>query len=261
MKNAWISHLAFLNLRRYGRRSLITAGAIAFGLCFYIWVDSILTGAAEESLRNLRLYETASGAMAGGEYLENRESAGLDEAFPWRDAAEELALSRIAAAPRITFAADLVFYKDPFPEDGSIPVLITAIDPLRDAEVFGLEQTLGEGSWIEEGRQGLVLGRWLADAIGATPGASLMAVTSTRDGYAQVIDLEVAGIIDSPNPEVNNKGAYVPLDIADTCLEMGGEVTVLNLAVPGAMKGMSVRGRDEALSAAAGDFNLEWYPW
>ncbi len=258
MKRTWVLSLAFKNLLRYKRRTLITAGAIAFGLTMYIWVDSILEGAADESVRNLRWYETADAMAAGPGYLEDRESFPLDKSFVWEKLASELEAGGASAAPRIIFGADLVFFQDPFPEDGNIPARVIAIDPRLDGKVFHLEDTLVEGRWLRKGEDGALLGSWLAEDIGAELGALVIAVTETRDGYAQTIDLEIVGILDSPNPIINRGGVYITRDTADAYLEMGGEITSLYITWPGAELG---RSRNHGLVKIVEEAGLEYSPW
>jgi hypothetical protein len=74
--------LAFKNLTRYKRRTLITAGAIAFGLMMYIFIDSLLLGLEIESVRNLKWYETASARVLNEDYWENRFQRPLDINIP-----------------------------------------------------------------------------------------------------------------------------------------------------------------------------------
>lgn len=258
MKHSWIIRLAGRNLLRYARRTLITASAIAFGLMFYIYVDSILTGADDESKRNLRRYETADGALAPPGYLDTRKNADLEPAFDWERVSPALDAAGIVHSPRIPFDADLVFFKDPFPEDGHIPVRIVALDPVRDSEVFRLDESLAEGAWLEPGQEGIVLGRWVARSIGAEIGHWLVVFADARDGFPTDIELEVVGILDSPNPEVNNSGVYIPIDLADEFLGMDGEVPVLHFRLPGAMPMDGIPERYVSVSLPG---NLDWYTW
>ena len=46
----FLVRLAAKNLWRHGRRTLITAAAIAVGLATYVLLDSMLVGADEESV-------------------------------------------------------------------------------------------------------------------------------------------------------------------------------------------------------------------
>lgn len=258
MKRRIVVRLAFKNLLRYKRRTLITAAAIAFGLVMYIWVDSILEGADDESVRNLRRYETAETMAAVPGYLDDRVYLPLDKSFPWAKLSENLSDLGVQSAPRIVFASDLVFFRDPFPEDGNVPARIIALNPDLDPEVFELQNTLVEGRWLRSGEESVLLGKWFAEDIGAEIGASLIAVTETRDGYAQTIDLEIVGILDCPNPIVNREGVYMPLDSADYYLEMGGEVTGLHLGWPGSEIGTRLPTRAAEMVSSAG---LELSSW
>ncbi|RLW70830.1 MAG: hypothetical protein B6D68_00355 [spirochete symbiont of Stewartia floridana] len=258
MRTIWLARLAFKNLSRYKKRSIITMSAITFGLGLFILVDSILEAADEESMRNLRRYETADGALAPSGFTDEREDPSLKNSFRYKSLMEELQGIGIETAPRVAFQADLVFFKHPFPEDGSIPVLLNALDPLQDKGVFRLDETVFEGRWLEQGQDGIVLGRYLAEDMGAVIGAPMIALTQTRDGYHQVIELEVVGILDCPNPQVNRLGAYITLETADTYLELHDSVTALHARFPSQFTRMNPT--DQLNTIAAGR-SLKWFGW
>jgi len=225
----FLPRMAFLNLARYKKRTMITAGAIAYGLMMFIVIRSLLTGIDNESEINLRLYETATGRIMARGYWDERETFPLEKSFNPDIIEPVLNASGAFFSPRISFIGDLIFYQNPFPEDGSIPGVFTAIDPVKDNQVFALQETLVEGSWPADGEQGMVIGHWLAEDIGADIGYTVLVETQTRDGYAQVFDLEIVGIINCPNPEITRSGMFLPLSVADEYLEMGGNVTELNV--------------------------------
>ena len=258
MKRTWVIKLAFKNLLRYKRRTLITAGAIAFGLVMYIWVDSILEGADDESVRNLKRYETAEIMAAVPGYVDERDSLPLDQSFLWEELSVDLSNIGVATAPRIVFAADLVFYQNPFPEDGNVPARVVALDPVLDSGVFRLQETVIEGRWLKRGREEALIGRWFAEDIGARVGASIIAVTETLDGYSQTIDLEIVGILDCPNPLINREGFFISLDVADFYLEMEGKVTALHLGWSGSEIGIDLPATAPGIVDIAG---LELSTW
>ncbi len=225
----YLPRMAFKNLARYKKRTLITASAISFGLMMFIVIRSLLIGIDTESEINLRLYETASGRIMVPGYWDERENAPLEKSFNPSSVQEVLKDSGAAFAPRISFAGDLIFYKDPFPEDGDLPGFFTAVDPVSDGEVFNLPDGIVEGRWLKEGDYGLVIGHWLAEDIGAEVGSTVLVETETIDGFPQLFDLEIVGIINCPNPEVTRSGMYLPLSVADEFLEMNGAVTEVNV--------------------------------
>ena len=225
----YLPKMAFKNLARYKKRTMITAGAIAYGLMMFIIIRSLLIGIDLESENNLRLYETASGRIMAPGYWDDRENAPLEKSFDPSRAEAALAGSGAAWAPRTAFNGDLIFYKDPFPEDGHISGRFIAVDPVRDADVFSLSDGVVEGEWLKEGEYGLVIGHWLAEDIGAEVGNAVLVETEALDGFPQVFDLEITGIINCPNPEVTRSGMFLPLSVADEYLGMNGAVTEVNV--------------------------------
>lgn len=225
----FIPKMAFLNLARYKKRTIITAGAIAYGLLMFIVMRSILLGIDTDSITNLKLYETANGRIMAPGYWEKREHFPLDLSFSPSVVEAVLKDSGAQYAPRVVFGGDLIFYKDPFFEDGTIPGRFIAIDPQQDDDVFDLKNGLVEGKWLTDGEQEIILGSWLAEDIGAAIGGTVLVETQTKDGYAQVFDLSIVGFVNCPNPEITRSGMFLSLSTANEFLEMDGLVTELNV--------------------------------
>ena len=225
--------LAWKNLSRYRRRTIITAAAIAFGLVVYVFMDSLLLGLDQESERNLIRYESSSARVMHPDYWEERLQRPIkyviDEPEP---IIRRLAEQGYPATPRVVFAAELIVRRDPYPEDGSMQVSVSAVDPTRDEDVFGMKETIEAGRYLEPGEDGVVMGSWLAEDLGAEIGYTLTLVTRTRDGYRQAIDAEIVGIFNCPNPYVNRSTLLMPLDTADFHLEMRGAATEIDMRLP-----------------------------
>ncbi len=251
--------MAFKNLFRYGRRTLITSAAIAVGIMAFILMDSLLIGLEQDSERNLIRYETGSAALFHPGYWDEREYLPLDLHVERAGEIEaELRGRGVPAVSRIDFSGDLIVYRDPFPEDGSMQVRLTGIDVKRDSDVFGLKENVAGGRWLESGEEAVLMGQWLAKDLGAQVGYELTIVTRTEGGYFQTMDLEIAGILESENPMVNRYGLYLPLDTVRDALEMEDRATGVYVSLP--------RGRREAAGLEKlGDFaaaqDLELLDW
>lgn len=230
--------LAFKNLTRHKRRTVITALAMAVGIAVYTSMDSILVGFISEIDRNLVEFEIGNAAVTAPGYWDERHRYLLDRVVEDPETIlGKLSDAGIPAAPRITFRGDLIVHYDPFPEDGSVPMVFAGVDPERDPQVFRLREAIVEGRWLEQGREEIVMGRWLADQLGAETGYQVSVTTRTRDGYRQYLELEIAGIYESPNPYVDRNKVHLALDVADLYLEMEGAVTSIHLKLPEAIPG------------------------
>lgn len=225
--------LAWKNLSRYKKRTIITAVALGVGISLFIFMDSMLIGVETESERNLILYETGSARIMDAGYWEKRDQLPVTYVVENPAAVEtRLREMNLPAAPRSVFGGELIVDKDPFPEDGSMQVRVFAIDPAKDDAVFGFRQTVVEGRYLQKGENGILLGGWLAEDLGAKVGYPVRIVTRTRYGQHQLMDLTVVGIVNCPNPLINRGAVFMPLDTADYYLEMEGAVTEITVRFP-----------------------------
>ncbi len=238
---AYLFSLAWKNLSRYRRRTLITASVLAVGLAAYVTIDSILVGLEQESEVNLLLYETGSARIMDPEYWRSRTLRPLDLTLPADGSVEDWLEARgVPHAPRVNFGADLIVFEDPYPQYGNLPVLVNAIDPDKDDDVFAFKNSLSAGRYPLPDEEGALIGGWLAEDLGAEIGYPITLVTTTRDGAYQTIDVEITGILNCPNPVINRSGVMIPLNVADEYLEMGGAVTEITLDLPNGRDGLAL---------------------
>lgn len=229
----FILQLAAKNLMRYKRRTAITAVAIAFGLMMYVFVDSLLLGAELESMRNLRWYETASLRVHDSAYWEDRYFLPLDASIESPQPILDLLKTKgITATARTSFAADMILYQDDFGEDGNMSVQVTAINPATDFDVYRFENTLIEGRFLQSGEMdGIVLGSWFAEDIGAKVGYWVTLVTRGKGGFYEAFDMEIVGIINCPNPNVNRSLVMMDIQAADLYLAMDGSISSIDIVL------------------------------
>jgi len=229
----FLASFAWKNLFRYKKRTLITASAVAVGLAGFIFIDSWLLGAQRESERNLIWFETGSARVLNRQYWDKKDQLPLKYVIENPDAVIfRLRELNIPAAPRIVFGGELIVRENPFKQDGSLPVKIFAVDPETDNRVFRFNETIREGRALQPGEEGILMGAWMAEDLGAEIGYPVTILTTTRDGYRQTIDVEIVGIINCPNPVINRSSIFLPLDTADAYLEMHGAVTEIDLKFP-----------------------------
>jgi len=219
--------LAWKNLSRYKRRTAITVAALAVGICFYIWIDGWLYGAELESERNLIWYETAAAKIMNEEYWEDIETFPLKHVVADPAALEAgLEAAGIAHTRRTVFAGELFF------AGGAKPVKMVALNPATDGSVYRLDRSVSAGSFLDGTGSGVLLGEWLARDLGIEVGDPVVVRTRTRYGAFQTLDLEVAGIINSPNPVLNKGTGFVSLESIEESMEMEGSVSELALYFP-----------------------------
>jgi len=226
--------LAMKNLSRYKRRTFVTAIAIALGLAMYLIVDSLILGMEEESIRNLLWYETSSIRIHTQEYWPDRQLYPLEQGIDQPEKVLELLRKEgWTATGRTMFTGDMILYSDDFGEDGNMGVLVTAIDPATDNDVFHFEDTLIEGRLLtKDDDEEVLMGSWFAQDIGAKVGYWITLVTRGKGGFFGAVDLQIVGIVNCPNPNVNRTLLMMNKDSADALLGMEGSVTEIDIRLP-----------------------------
>ena len=224
----FLLRLAWRNLSRHRRRTVITTVALAVSVAVLIFMDSMLGGIDQESQRNLVWYETGSGKMVTHAQLEDLDQVALKhELVDYLPLTEALSARGIANTPRVGFVGELFF------GEGSLPIRLIGIDPDTDEDVYRLRDSLlPDSSYLEAGIPGLILGSWTTDDLGLSLGDFVEVRTRTRHGAMQVLELELVGILLSPNPTINRGVGYLPLDVAQYDLEMEGVTEISLGALP-----------------------------
>jgi ABC-type lipoprotein release transport system permease subunit len=245
--------LALKNLRRHGKRTLITASAIAVGLAGFLFINSMLIGADQQSELNLIRYETGAIRVYSLEGAAIRSRLSLKSPLEQANQAlDALRGSGLSATARISFMADIAVYHPETGDSSAQTIRLQAIDPSTDSQVFPTEGLPMEGKWFGAGEEGIVLGKWLAEDLGAAVGMPLTLATRTRAGSYQVLDLTISGIVESPNPTVNRGTAFLPLALADIQLEMGGTATELVIGLPPGIDTAPAKAKAKAALEASG---------
>ena len=244
-----IIRFAFQNLLRHKRRTIITSSALAIGIISYVFTDSLVQGGAEESIRNFRRYGTGDSTIIHRAFWDDREKLRLEHLVDnATDITQRLTEAEISATARTRVAAELIVYKDPYPEDGSLQAVIYAVDAADRGAVFDYAEHISTGVYLDpnSNRAEIVLGGWIAEDIGADIDYPITISTRTREGYRQTFDAVVVGIANTPDPIINRTAVFLSMHQADDLLQLNGAAT--EIALPRLTAAESVRA-DEIVAA------------
>ena len=221
----FIIALAFKNMWRYRRRTLITAFAIAIGVGMYIFMDAWLLGAEYESVRNLVRLETGSARIFHNLFWENYTYfLPRYNISRYEDLIAALKQAGYRAVPRLSVLAEII---NTAGEGDSATIQLSGIDPDQDREVFALEEAItpqGAG-FLQKGQPDIVLGKDLATRLGLKLGSTVELRTKTADGIWTGFQARLRALLDSPNPIINSIAGFVALDTLQECLSLEGRVT------------------------------------
>jgi len=210
-----IIKIALRNLARHKKRTIFTAIVIAVAICFYVFADALILGMMDSSYENITEYEYGHIQLMSTEYWEDKDDLPLQNLISLGQDTIDQITGRpevTGYAPRLDFTAELTDGRD------SIPLVGRGIDLEQEATNFRIDDSLVEGSYIQAGEPEAVIGQSLAEDMELGVGDFFMLVVRNRDESFNVIDLTVAGIINTPNPYINDNVVFLPINLARDAL-------------------------------------------
>lgn len=214
--------LAWRNIWRNKRRTLITLASIGFAVFFSCLMQSMQLGAYERMIDNaVRFYTGHIQVHKAGYWNEKTLDNSLevtDELVGKLQAQPQLS----AYIPRIE-AFTLV-------SSGQLTkgVMLNGIDPVREDQLTGLKGKLQEGSYLSAQGE-IMVGEGLANYLKIEPGDTLVLISQGYHGANAAGKFKLSGTLEFPTEEMSNQMAYIVLEDAQYFFNMPGMVTSLAL--------------------------------
>ncbi|MFW6365930.1 MAG: ABC transporter permease, partial [Spirochaetota bacterium] len=205
----YILHIAFKNILREKRRTILTFMMFSFGIASYIIMAGMLEGTDRMSIKNLIEHETGHMMVRSSDYSDDHpydEEGMLDGSL----AQETIAFLETkqfvtGIAPRLEFLAELDNAKD------ALAVTAVGVDPDRDRTVFDFSQAIRSGD-LQSGS--CVIGRELAGDLNVKTGDIVYLTFKNRNGMYTSIDLEIVEEIVTTNPAIHASTVYLSINEA-----------------------------------------------
>lgn len=196
--------LAWRNIWRNPRRSLITMASVFFAVLLAIFMRSATKGVYENMTDTMVRFSSGYIQIHAKGYWEERvldntfvQSVGLVDTL--------MDLGAASVVPRLeTFA--LLSYGDK-----SRPVAIIGIDPVRESEVTGLDKKVVAGKLPTHNDHGILLGSKLAQVMRVGIGDTVVLIGQGYHGSMAAALLPVRTILRFGSPKLDENLAYMPL--------------------------------------------------
>ncbi len=225
--------LALRNLNRYKTRTLVTVLAVLVSVLISIVVDGFLRGVFNLSTYNLLAYESSEAIIYSDGYFEKRDeypSENLIEENEKESIFNSLDSRGYLYAPRYKTGATLLFYNESEDIEIELNTLLVGLDIEKDSSVYSLSKFVTEGEWLTNKKEGIVLGSKVAEKLGVKTGDTLTVELSGRDGFKEVLDEEIIGIVNTENPAVNSSEVFMSLNVLDDYLYLDGAVSEIDVS-------------------------------
>lgn len=200
--------LAWRNIWRNKRRTLITAASIFFAVFFASFMNSMQKGAWVRMLDNVVNFYYGYGQVHKKGYWEDKsinKSLSMDDDL-------------------FTISKDIPGIKNLIPRLESFALasygtqtsgmLIVGIDPELENSMTNLKDRLVEGNYFSADEQSVIIAEGVKDLLKIEMGDSLILISQGYHGVNAVGKYPVVGVVNFASPELNKKMVYMPLKTA-----------------------------------------------
>lgn len=216
--------LAWRNLWRHRRRTLIVVAAIGLSLSMMMWYDGLIAGF------NNAIYGNAVKVLGGNIQIHPagyRSEGAQNSLTPLAD--DQAAVKAAKAIPSVVAATRRIVTGGLASNNkGAFGVSITAIEPEAEAPVSLIAQHVTSGSYLTAGDQDVVLiGKGLADAMNVKVGDRFSLAGRAAHNQMRSRTMTVGGIFDLGMADIEKQTVYISLAEGQTLYGLTGQSTVV----------------------------------
>ncbi|MCU4174783.1 ABC transporter permease [Carboxylicivirga sp. N1Y90] len=217
--------LAWRNIWRNKRRTLITVASIFFGVILSTLMSSMQDGTYSKMIDNVVSFYSGYIQIHHPDYW---ESKSIDDLFVPTDSLQnklsdnkevELIVPRMESFALMSYGLST--------KGG----MLIGIEPEAENELTKLEQWVKKGRYLTEKDDGIIMAVNLAKNLNVQLGDTLALISQGYHGYSASGLFPVVGILEFPSPAMNNFGTYITLDRAREFFSAPDMVTSMVLTV------------------------------
>jgi len=234
--------IAWRNLWRNKRRTLLTIASVTFALFLALFMRSMQLGSYDS------MVESAVKSTTG--YIQVHEKGywadkSLDNTFETSESLENQFLSHPNVSEIIPRFESFALLSSGIQTKGSV---VIGTDPDTEQIVSGLKDRIIDGEYLDKNDQAVLIAEGLARYLKSGVGDTIVILGQGFHGNTAAGAYPVKGIIKFVQPDINNSMVYIPLTLAQELYSSPQRLTSLSILLhdPDKMRPT----RDELVTAA-----------
>jgi ABC-type lipoprotein release transport system permease subunit len=211
--------IAWRNLWRNSRRTLITSASIFFGVFFAVFMSSLQQGSFENMVDNMVRFYSGYIQIQEFDFKDNRSlnnSLMVDHELEHKINNHALVTQSSARIESFALASS---------NDNSFPAMVFGIQPEKEEAISGVSKWLDRGHFIKTGSKDLLIGKVLATNLNVQVNDSIVLIGQGYHGVSSAGIYRIAGILDLPLPDLSKQIIYMDLQNAREFFSMPGLIT------------------------------------
>lgn len=215
--------IAWRNLWRNRRRTLITVASIFFGVLLAVVMTSMQEGSYGNMIDNIVKFYNGYIQVQEEEYWDHKT---LYYSF---DATGDL-YEKIESVDEVTLMTPrLESFALMSSDDVTQPAMIIGVDPGKEDEMTSLSRWISEGEYFGSNHNTILVGSKLVENLDARLYDTIALLGQGYYGNTVAAEFIIRGILDFPNPILNKQFAYLELERAQEFYSASGKLTSLAL--------------------------------
>ncbi len=211
--------IAWRNLWRNKRRTLITSASLFFGIFFSVMMSSIQKGSFENMIGNMARFYTGYIQIQDKDF---KDSPGVNNSF----ILDEQSLKIINSIDEITSHSNRVeTFAIASHMDKTYPSVVFGVSPSEENKKSGLSRFVKKGKYIEDGSLDILVGDVLAQNLNINIGDSIVLYGQGYHGVTAVGIYHVAGLLNFPLPELSKRIIYMDITNCQEFSSMPNRIT------------------------------------
>ncbi len=217
--------LAWRNLWRNKRRTIITVGSIFFGVFFAVFMSSLQKGSFENMVENMVRFYSGYIQIQHKEFKENRS---LNNSF--EDNAE---LNKLIEDNKLIteFTQRVESFALASTGEKSYGTMVFGIIPEQEENISGISKWIKKGTFFSSGSNGVLIGKELAANLHIEVKDTLILLGQGYHGVTAAGMYPVIGILDFPLAEMNKQIVYMEINNCRELYSIPGRSTSMILMV------------------------------
>jgi ABC-type lipoprotein release transport system permease subunit len=214
--------LAWRNMWRNWRRTLIASVAIVLGLILLIFMDALIRGSDQAIYGNaVRLYGGNVQVHAPG----FRDRAKRLPLLPLQDG--DFVVDNVSEKPNVVSASKRINTGGmASSREGAQPVSITAIEPESEAAVSLVAENISQGRFLTaDDRDSVLISQELADVLDVTVDDRITLMGRRMDQSMRQRTMTIVGIFDLGMGDAEKGLVYINLPVAQTLYDLRDQET------------------------------------
>jgi lipoprotein-releasing system permease protein len=200
--------LAWRNLWRNKRRTIIAISSVVFSVLLASWMRSMQEGSYDSMIDNVVKFYSGYLQVQDTAYWNERT---LDNSF---EVTTELR-QKISAIKNVSLVSDRIeSFALAANHLKSKPAMVVGIEPEAEDQITNISKKIKQGNFLKNGDKGVVLGKGLANYLNLGVGDTLVMISQGYRGISASGLFVIKGIVSHPNPEFDKRIIYLDIETA-----------------------------------------------